>query len=1340
MLADNPKPQNTPSEEETFLEEANILTQTDGSVPSAETDRKKAGSPLKVNLRVVHVNDEDKIDDQTEFNVEESIKAAMDITVSGSGEKINNPWAMVKVPKKESITKPTLIGSSNAYQSLLVEDKDNWYILYKFREFIGGSRYTFPFPFSFQESANDGDTVTVEASILDASQVVDPENENLKRTLENALSCPVLYSATQTYKARKVLAKYDNTWLWARYGRVVESQDKTLYHYDVEIHQGEETTSKKGFPLFLVASATIDETKYTGTYFLEKAKNLHFTMFLPEGLEPDIEAMKNIKDCEHPSFDEKNRTLTFQVKNPKAWGKSWMRNNLSGTTFENIPFLAKMMRFDTEYNVKMTCVVNAGEKEERTLPESSTRFIFHPIVIQPKGKLIVIKDNLNGNKNEPFPYSLTEGQYAIVNDRIYDRSGRDMTDLGMTYTLKVNNKNNGSMMTNPESGKASEITCISDILLDDAGEDKSLYYKSFTLQRIAFESWSDDTYDEDQKQQRVDNLMTAFANTPNKLYGVKQDGTEVMLAENMKYQETVKIDDRAAEYCKLNLKFDKPITLDNTFLEFYTQTFPTQEEQEKFKNGTQVDWKKYTGSALVYNTSPGEATITPIARDNRLKGYTFLGPIHPIFSLYDAKDQELPYRAEGSEINLPITMSANYDILGANWGPWVDKPIQNTKILILLPPEFHYGNKTSFAYPAAQNIGEPTVIANYKNTGREALLYAVPDFYPKKEGVKDSGALKLVPTVTATPYAKNGTNTVDYFLVYENNDIIQPQSTIMAYTDVLDLDEDGDTQEQFMHRMSTINYIPPSELMVSKQAGIDPQHLTTFATVDMGEAFLYNIKIFNNTYADCSSASLLDVFPYVGDHSIVADKQGQYPARGSEYPVQLAGFLEDLDENSEAMKKFDVTYQLTPQGKDLESVRDGQWLTKEEVLEQRKAASAIKSIRLQLKDGEKIPSKTEFNILVPGIIPMNPSLSDGALAVSTCALSTDGKIFAEANKVNVTFATYQVSGIVFDDLNENGLLDNNENGAVNRTVELIDKGTGEVALDRNDKPYRVQTDVEGKYIFKVYRRGDYFVRFTKWDNDVFIAKQTKDNDVKTRNGNEGTTVEKNLNPLMKTAVFNAAIHDEGMDIPVTKVWKDSHGKDMAKPPVEEVIVQLMQNGTPMSDKTLTLKAEEDWTGEFKAIERTDAEGKAYAYSIQEVGVNKDGQIRLNGKRFMVSIKGTAEDGFVVTNTEKASRPWIPSDNSENASSSSAAQSTESSYSSVQSVLPESSAPPEDPVLPENPIESSASSSIDESKEVAHTPKKTIAPKTGEITLLATLCSVGIVSIAAYISLKKKERE
>lgn len=398
---------------------------------------------------------------------------------------------------------------------------------------------------------------------------------------------------------------------------------------------------------------------------------------------------------------------------------------------------------------------------------------------------------------------------------------------------------------------------------------------------------------------------------------------------------------------------------------------------------------------------------------------------------------------------------------------------------------------------------------------------------------------------------------------------------------------------------------------------------------------------------------------------------------------------------------------------------DGEWLTKDEVLQQGKKASDIKSFRIQLKEGEKIPARIEFNVLVPALLPMNPSLPEGTLSVGTCALSTDNILYAEANKVNVTFTTYQVSGIVFDDNNENGLRDKDENGVANRTVELIDKKTGDVALDENNQPYSVQTDANGKYTFKVYRRGEYSVRFIKRNSDVFMDKQTQDNDVKTINDNVGTTAEKTLNPLMKHAVFNAAILDKGVEISVTKFWKDSHGKDMVKPPVQEVIVQLLQNGVPMPGKTLTLKAEENWTGKFPSMERTDAGGKAYTYSVQEVGVNEDDQIRLNGKRFMVSVTGTVEDGFIVTNTEKTFRPWKPSDNSENATSSSDVS--------------------EQPGFSENPVESSVSPT-NESAKKTHKAKNNKAPKTGEITLLMALCGMGIVSIAAYATLKKRGRE
>ncbi|MBQ9068197.1 MAG: Cna B-type domain-containing protein, partial [Eggerthellaceae bacterium] len=105
---------------------------------------------------------------------------------------------------------------------------------------------------------------------------------------------------------------------------------------------------------------------------------------------------------------------------------------------------------------------------------------------------------------------------------------------------------------------------------------------------------------------------------------------------------------------------------------------------------------------------------------------------------------------------------------------------------------------------------------------------------------------------------------------------------------------------------------------------------------------------------------------------------------------------------------------------------------------------------------------------------------------------------------------------------------------------------------------------------------------------------------------------------------------EKVSIPVAKVWDDSNNADAIRP--ESVSVQLLADGK-VSGSPIELSEANNWAAAFANLDKY-ASGTEIAYSIAEVDVPEG---------YTSAISGTAEAGFVVTNThvvEQAPEPEL----------------------------------------------------------------------------------------------------
>ena len=104
--------------------------------------------------------------------------------------------------------------------------------------------------------------------------------------------------------------------------------------------------------------------------------------------------------------------------------------------------------------------------------------------------------------------------------------------------------------------------------------------------------------------------------------------------------------------------------------------------------------------------------------------------------------------------------------------------------------------------------------------------------------------------------------------------------------------------------------------------------------------------------------------------------------------------------------------------------------------------------------------------------------------------------------------------------------------------------------------------------------------------------------------------------------YNITNTREVVSVSGTKTWVDASNDNKA--PDTSITVQLLRDGTVIDSKTVT--AADNWKYEFTNLPKTDAEGKAYTYTVDEVEVpgwtkNVSGY-NITNTREVVSVSGT----------------------------------------------------------------------------------------------------------------------
>ena len=1199
-------------------EEAKEMTETETLVAPqtqpASPVKAPGNSTGKVELKIARLVGNKLETMPTDWYTQQVVDSVVDLDISGNNYSIEKPYLVLRLPKTDTIMDVKFVDSA-AGKTERYEDENYQYIKYTYTRLIGGTHYTYQYYFTFDgHFAKNGDSIEAQAQLFDG-------NDTLVKEVK------------QTYTAKTVGFE-----LWSAHGNsgmgnIHKTVNDDGHDYDVWgfINKAGDTKTIARAGNRTNVFAAVYPEKIDGineSVGIEYPKNLKIVYTYQEDepgfreYSPDGKGDHSVNGLKGKyTWKQDKNVYTFLIPNP-TFDK--MRNGVPEATngryatYTNSVMKDNGVTVNKKLPIRIDYYKNANDDGTggELLGTRYENFTFIPHVYQGGYGFSYQKFSFdNYNIADEFVY-IYHPEYYHLNSKFY-KGNFNMADKGgIPLSTFVSNWNAGSSYSNPyDGGKTDKVTEVYTKLLTNA-----TYFRSVQLRAIIRNGQNTNN---DKHKEAIKN---AINNGNTKLYGIDNKGNQNLIKENIKLDELVEIEDSSRKYVELVVRFENPVELDNMTLQLRErQWFVSSELEALLKLGDGM------------HTYESECAVTRLDGSNKSVKEKYVGyrgkptyftvtPLHPTVDSYISKPQVVEYKENATFDYLvgPKLPRIAHD----NNVPYGDlEEIKNVKTITLLPSGYEYAAKyEKEMYDSNWNsnkIADPTIttVENYQGSGKTAVIV---DYGTIKKRAYYPIKLKL----RATKYAARGESDFVNYMTYDDNDFIRPlpaTGNANDYVDALDLDQDGNTSEIFMQRHTTVTFVPPLELVIKNAVKQDVEFQQE-VTGDLGYDITQKINIFNNSIRDISKLSIIDVLPYKGDHSISPNDKGAYPDRNSTFTMPLTMSLEDANDQT-VNDKVSFFYQLTHQGSDLASVRDGQWLTANQVTD----FSKVRSVKIVLKDGQALKSKEELNILLPSKIPGDTSLKEEKdVAVNSSAFSTDGTNYTEGNITKVRFTTYKVTGIAFldRDKDKDGRYNSNDDRLQkNVTVKVLNKD-GSQAVDFNNKPIIGKTDENGVYSLPVYKRGNYLVAFEKTAAQKFNKKSLGDEkeansiDPATIKDNTAQTAAFSLNPAHRSQVKNVALLAQYGQIKIIKTSeneKDANGQPMKLAGVEFALTT--QDGQPVQDdqdKTIAnVTTDEKGEAIFKGIPYGD-------YVVKEVKAADRYALPTSGTNVTVSDK-TAPD-------------------------------------------------------------------------------------------------------------------
>lgn len=1093
----------------------------------------------KVELKISRLVDNKLETMPRDWYTQQVVDSVVDLDISGNNYSIEKPYLLLRLPKTDKIMDVKFVDSA-AGKTERYEDENYQYIKYTYTRLTGGTHYTYQYYFTFDgHHAKNGDSIEAQAQLFDG-------NDTLVKEVK------------QTYTAKTVGFE-----LWSAHGNsgmynIKKTVNDDGHDYEVwgyiDKAGDKKTVARAGSVTNIFAAVYPQKVEgINQSVGIEYPKNLKI-VYTYQKDEPGFREHdpsgtgKGRHDCKGTAgkytWTQNDNVYTFLIDKPTFADNGdgvEVRTNNRYATYASSTMKDNGVTVKKPLTVKIDYYKNAnddGTKGEY-LGTRYENFTFLPYVYRGGSTFTYTKFSFeNYNIADEFGY-IYYPDYYHLNGKIYKGKFKMEEKGGIPLSTNIYNTNTGSSYSNPyEGGKTDKVTEIYTKLLSD-----KTYFKSVEL-RALIPRGSKNTNNGKHKA-----AIESAINTGNtKLYGIDKAGMETLLKENVQHSESISIEDSSRKYVELVVRFENPVELDNMTLQL--------RERQWFVS-SELDALRKLGDGM--HTYESECAVTRLDDSNNpVKGkyrgfrgkptYFTVTPLHPTVDSYISKPQVVEYKEDATFDYLvgPKLPRIVHD-QGVPYGDLEE--IKNVKTITLLPSGYEYtGKYEKEMYDSdwvRNKIADPTIktVENYQGSGKTAVIV---DYGTIKKSTYYPIKLKL----RATKYAARGESYFVNYMTYDDNDFIRPlpaTGNANYYVDDLDLDQDGDTKEIFMQKHTTVTFVPPLELIIQNAVKHD-QEFQQEVTGDLGYAITHKINIFNNSIKDVEELAIIDVLPKTGDHSISPNDKGEYLKRNSTFTMPLTMSLEEANKNNKDVNdKVSFFYQLTDQGSNLDSVRDGQWLTANQVTD----FSNVQSVKIVLKEGQALKSKEELNILIPSKIPGDTKLDEKkAVAVNSSAFSTDGMSYTEGNITKVRFTTYKVTGIAFLDIDKDGKYDPKNGDILQKGVKVnVLNKDGTKAVDFNNEEITGITNEKGGYSIPVYKRGEYIISFVKDDNYKFSEKYTEEKNVENSiskesiAGNTAKTKVFALNPAHKVQMKNVALETDYASIKIIKTSKNEKTKD-----------------------------------------------------------------------------------------------------------------------------------------------------------------------------------------------------
>ncbi len=513
------------------------------------------------------------------------------------------------------------------------------------------------------------------------------------------------------------------------------------------------------------------------------------------------------------------------------------------------------------------------------------------------------------------------------------------------------------------------------------------------------------------------------------------------------------------------------------------------------------------------------------------------------------------------------------------------EPIENENMFSKIDIVRGYKDGYNLVVAKPKNIQIPSLIPNSRDTYNYVSNYYNLDFEVTKR--MDIGEYYLYASLSFDNNKVDIKNGRQYGVLQKDT----PSGVFADITkDAMNRPETNTKYTYFGNYK--FNIYPPQSLVAIKDVKMSIEadgkySSSTGNKATIGDNIDYRLRLRNNASKPITTLTILDILPFKDDKSIVDNALGEYTSRGSKFRTPLIGV--------EPQSKFEIYYSTSPVQGTIDENKNAVW--------EKDAAdlSQVTMIKAVLKSGESIGVNEVYDIITHNTVEQNDTINDGEKAYNSFAISTNNEAsFIETIKteVSVNYPKKDVTIEKTDSKDENIKLE----GVVFSLYSASDDRLIQTNLKTNrngilvipnllvGKSYYL-TEVSTVQVYKLIEQ-----------NIAFTVSDTEEN--------------------MHIVIKNVK---ETVSIPVEKKWVGEVGSS----------VNIKLFADDVEKDTVTLNADNSWKHTFANLPKYNSEtNEKISYTVKEEGANEENIISINDKTYEVSINGNAENGYIITNTEK----------------------------------------------------------------------------------------------------------